>query len=212
MKRILPLLFLFFCSMPVYAGENLLLDDFESGLSPEWRVNQFKGKTVYQIVTDGSTKVLQADSNNTASGLIYQQEFLLADYPVISWRWKIDGIVENGDVAHKQTDDYAARIYIIFQHWFYPMTKSINYIWANKLEKGRIVPSPFTSNSMMIAIESGSSNAGSWQLARRNIVDDYRRAFGVDPPKKAVIAIMTDTENTGGKARAWYDDIWLEKE
>ena len=208
---VLASLLLMLCLQATAADETLLVDDFEQGLSAEWSVKKFSGETAYQVVTDGSSQVLFAVSNASASALIFNQEYLLTDYPVLSWRWKIDGPVEQGDVTHKQTDDYAARIYIIFSHWFYPMTKSLNYIWANKLEKGRVVPSPFTDNSMIIAVESGSGNAGSWQTVRRNLADDFRKAFGSDPPKKFQIAIMTDTDNTGGKARAWYDDIRLEK-
>ena len=211
MKGLLAFLLLF-CSVAfAVADESLLIADFEHGLGPEWSVNIFKGETDYQIVTDGSTSVLLAESHGVASALIYQEEFLLDDYPVISWRWKIDGTVEGGDVAQKRTDDYAARIYIVFPHWFYPKTKSLNYIWANKLEQGRVVPSPYTSNSMMIAVASGSDKVGVWQTVRRNLADDFRQAFGTNPPDKFQIAIMTDTDNTGGKARAWYDNIRLER-
>lgn len=209
---LLTLLLLLFCALPVAAEESLLIDDFEHGLSPDWSVNKFKGNTDYQVVTEGSSQVLQAVSNNAASALIYKQEFLLEEYSVVSWRWKIESIIKHGDATHKQLDDYAARIYIVFPHWFYPNTRSLNYIWANKLKKGSAVPSPFTGNSMMIAVESGPENAGSWQTVRRNIADDFRQVFGMEPPGKWTIAIMTDTDNIGGKARAWYDDIRLEKE
>jgi len=204
-------LLIFVCSSAVAAEKSLLIDDFEHGLSPRWSVKEFQGVTDYQTVADGSNQVLQGVSDGTASALIYQKEFRLADYPGISWRWKIEGIVEKGNSASKLTDDYAARIYIIFPHWFYPSTKSLNYIWANKLEKGSVVPSAYTGNSMMIAVESGPDNVGLWQTVRRNISEDFRQAFGEEPPEKIVIAIMTDTDNTGGMARAWYDDIRLEK-
>lgn len=194
----------------VAAEESLLIDDFEQGLSPQWETKSFKGETQYRVVTDGATRVLQADSNGTASGLIFQREFRVADYPVISWRWKVAGVVEKGDASSKQGDDYSARVYIIFPHWFYPKTKSLNYIWANKLERGRVVENPYTGSAMMIALESGAGKAGSWQTVRRNIVEDYRLAFGTEPPEKGVVAIMTDTDNTGGRARAWFDDIRLE--
>jgi hypothetical protein len=46
---------------------------------------------------------------------------------------------------------------------------------------------------------------------RRNVYEDYRRIFGGEPPEAGAIAIMTDTDNTGGSATAWYDDIELEK-
>ena len=206
------LLLIVVCTVPVGAAEFLMIDDFEHGLSAEWRVMEFKGKTDYQVVPDGTSQVLHAISNGTASGLVYQKDFLIEDFSVVSWRWKIAGVVEKGDAASKLSDDYAARIYIVFPHWFYPNTRSLNYIWANKLEKGSVVPSVYTGNSVMLAVESGPDNVGLWQTVRRNIAEDYRQAFGEEPPNKWRLAIMTDTDNTGGKAKAWYDDIQLEKE
>jgi hypothetical protein len=42
---------------------------------------------------------------------------------------------------------------------------------------------------------------------QRNLLDDYRQAFGEEPPNVGAIAIMTDTDNTGETAVAWYGDI-----
>jgi hypothetical protein len=39
------------------------------------------------------------------------------------------------------------------------------------------------------------------------VLDDYRTAFGDDPPPVNSIAIMTDTDNTDGEATAYYGDI-----
>jgi DUF3047 family protein len=52
-----------------------------------------------------------------------------------------------------------------------------------------------------------NGNAGKWIEEERNLVDDYRRAFGEDPPKVGAVAIMTDTDNTGEQAVAWYGAI-----
>ena len=54
----------------------------------------------------------------------------------------------------------------------------------------------------MVAVESGDGNAG-LDREERNLVEDYRRAFGEDPPKVSAGAIMTDTDNTGEQAVAW---------
>jgi hypothetical protein len=204
--------FVLFSSSAVAADDIVLIDDFEQGLSPEWSVKRFKEETLYQVIAEESTHVLQATSSNSASALIYQQEFSLEDYQVLSWRWKVSDTIKHGDATRKQTDDYAARVYIIFPHWFFLKTKSLNYIWANKIEKGRFVPSPYTGNSIMLAVESGSDRADSWQTERRNIAEDFLTVFGTDPPDTFQIAIMTDTDNTGGRVNAWYDDLTLEKE
>ena len=52
----------------------------------------------------------------------------------------------------------------------------------------------------MIVVDSGDARAGTWQLHERDIVADYRAAFGEEPPPIVGIALMTDTDNTGESA------------
>ena len=206
---LLLLLSLIMLRNPALAQETLLVDDFENGLNPAWTSKSFQGDTLYSIVSSNGEKVLQATSSNAASGLIFERKIDILKYPILSWRWKVENVLERGDARNKATDDYAARIYVTFPHWYYPKTTSLNYIWANRLPKGTSIPSPFTANSMMFAVESGKEKIGQWVSMQRNLVDDYRLAFGKEPPGTAILSIMTDTENTGSKARAWYDDIIL---
>jgi len=196
------------------APRSLLIDDFEHGIRAGWEEKSFKGETVYRVVPDPETKghCLQAEARGTASGLIFRREYDLRDYPVLSWRWRVAGTVAGGDETRKSGDDYAARVYVIFPHWFFPKTRSINYIWANRLPQGEHLPNPFSANAVMLAVESGNANAGRWMAERRNVYEDYRRLFGEEPPQVGAIAVMTDTDNTGGSAMACYDDIRIEGE
>jgi len=194
------------------AAETLPIDDFEQGLAPGWTRKSFAGATSYRVVAAGAGHVLAAASRNAASGLVYRIEYDPRDWPILAWRWKVEKVLAAGDARHKAGDDYPARLYVVFPSWFFPKTKSLNYIWANKLPKGALLPNPFTANAMMFAVESGSERVGEWVEERRNIVADYRRAFGSDPPAVGAIALMTDTDNTGDAVRAWYDDIRLERE
>jgi hypothetical protein len=45
----------------------------------------------------------------------------------------------------------------------------------------------------------------------RNIYEDYKKAFGQEPPMISGVAIMTDTDNTGESAIAYYGDILFRK-
>ena len=150
---------------------------------------------------------IKAESNDSASGLYYEIDYDPGEYPIITWSWKIDHIISKGNAKTKQGDDYAARVYVVFHSFLFWKTRAINYIWANKLPRGEFIPNSYTSNSIMIAVQSGPENAGRWILERRNVVEDYKAAFGEDPPKIEAIAIMTDTDNTGEKAEAWYGPI-----
>lgn len=197
---------------PVAAGPpQRLIDDFERGLGPEWTVKSFKGETGYRVVVDNGNHVLRAESHAAASGLIKKLDLDPRDHPVLSWRWKVAGTIPRGDERTKAGDDYAARIYVIFPHWFFPRTRTLNYIWANQLPKGTFQPNVFVGNAVMIAVESGPEKAGQWLAERRDLVGDYRRAFGEEPPRIGAIAVMTDTDNTGAAAVAWYDDLMLER-
>ena len=59
----------------------------------------------------------------------------------------------------------------------------------------------------MIVVQSGRDKAGKWLEETRNILDDYRKAFGEDPTLIHSVGIMTDTDNTETKARSYYGDI-----
>jgi len=46
-----------------------------------------------------------------------------------------------------------------------------------------------------------------WITEERDVLEDYRKAFGEDPGDVTGVAIMTNTDNIGGQATAWYGDI-----
>ena len=73
--------------------------------------------------------------------------------------------------------------------------------------EGQIVSNPYTDWVQMIPVQSGNANAGTWQIETRDVVRDYRAAFGEDPPAINGIAIMTDADNTKGSATAYYGDM-----
>jgi hypothetical protein len=196
-------------TVAIAAAGEMTLDDFSHGLDPGWKEKSFSGHTVYALVQENGRNCIKATSRNAASGLYHEIAFDPETYPIITWSWKIDAIIPEGDARAKGTDDYAARLYIVFPSFFFWRTKAINYIWANKLAKGQMLPNSYTSNAVMVAVESGPEQTGHWVTEKRNIVEDYQRAFGVRPPKAGAIAIMTDTDNTGGQASACYGPIRL---
>lgn len=208
------LLVFFLLTMPsfVVAADLQIIDDFNSGLNPNWQNKEFSGLTRYNIVVQEGETVLQAQSTAAASALVFEKEYQLHDYPFLSWRWKIKTILPKGDARIKSGDDYPARIYVVFPHWNPLMTRSINYIWANKLPKGTHIPSLYTANSVMIAAQSGLENSGRWVTERHNVLEDYRRIFGEEPPAVGALVIMSDSDDTGGNSVGWYDDIQIEKE
>ncbi len=198
--------------------------------APAWEPLTFKKidkHTDYRLVDKNGVTVMKAESDASASGLIRKMRIDPHKYPIIQWRWHATGVYEKGDVARKSGDDYPARIYIAFEydpdkvgfferakfnmikmiHGEYPPTGAINYIWASSAPKGRVVPNAFTDRVKMIVVESGRERTNTWVSESRNILEDYKAAFGEEPPMIRGIAIMTDSDNTGESAVTYYGDI-----
>lgn len=194
-------------SCNIAGAEEILIDDFSAGLASGWQEKSFSGMTTYQVVREDGRSCLKAQSNGAASGLFYKIDYDPRQYPLLSWSWKIEHVLQHGDVRQKSGDDYPARIYVVFPSLLFWQTRALNYIWDNHLPKGEAVPNPYTSNTMMIAVESGSALAGEWVTEERNVYEDYKRVFGKEPPRVGAIAIMTDTDNTGETAVACYGPI-----
>jgi len=171
---------------------------------------------------------VRAFSSNSASGMIWKGEFDVYEHPMIRWRWKVSNVYIKGNALQKAGDDYPMRIYVMFKydtkdphvkkkfkyglakflHGEYPPYASLNYIWANREHQQRYIPNPFAKEVMMIPLRSGSELAGQWLEEERNILEDYRQAFGEDPPAKASLAFMNDSDNTGESSESWID--WIE--
>ena len=185
--------------------------------------------TSYTLESDGKTFWVKAESRNSASALVREIRVDPKLYPILRWRWRVENIIQKGDERKKEGDDYAARVYVNFRYdpekaslWertqyalaygiygHYPPKGALNYIWANKIERGQVVDSAYTSKSKMIAVESGPERIGEWVSEERNIYRDYVSYFGEDPPDVIAIAIMTDTDNTQEKAVAYYENNML---
>jgi hypothetical protein len=59
----------------------------------------------------------------------------------------------------------------------------------------------------MIVVQSGAQRIGAWVEEERNVYQDYKVAFGEEPPLINGVAIMSDTDNTRERAVAYYGDI-----
>ncbi len=81
------------------------------------------------------------------------------------------------------------------------------YVWASRTYKETIFKDPKWKIVKTVVLENGSKNLKTWREERVNIVDDYKKAFGKNPPSLAKIAIMNDSNNTKEQAISYFDYI-----
>jgi hypothetical protein len=196
-------------------GDSLIIGNFSSGTVVHWESKKFKGQTKYELVELEGTRVLKAESVDSASGLFKQQHIDLHHTPVMNWRWRIENrLGDNINEQAKSGDDYAARVYVIISGGLaFWRTRAINYVWARASPKGKIWPNAFAGDhAIMIALRSSSDQTGTWYSEKRNILADLKQQFGEDIRYIDAVAIMTDTDNAHGKVTAYYGDIYFSKD
>ena len=180
----------------------------------QWEEKIFKGRVNYEVEKTSKDTFISPDSDNTASALYYKIKIDMKKHPILSWRWNVTEFptkIEGDDLKNTRVDDYGGRMYIIFPGFLPTGAKALEYIWTETIPKGTISPSPYSPNLQLIVIERGREKIGKWVSEKRDLYEDYVAAFGVEPKIKAgAIVFMTDSDSTGTKAQALYDDIKIE--
>jgi len=192
------------------------------------KLSRFKKDTEYRLVTDADgLTVVEARSQQSASGLAKTLNINPAEMPWIHWRWQVPRVLSGADNTARDLEDSPVRVIVTFDGDMKKLdvedralaarAKAITgqalpyatlmYIWENKAKLGDIIESPHTSRIKMIVAETGAARSGSWLEYERNIFRDFEQAFGEKPSRILSLGIMTDTDNTGESTTAFYGDI-----
>ncbi|MEI2742285.1 MAG: DUF3047 domain-containing protein [Candidatus Competibacter sp.] len=192
------------------ADEALAVGRFSSGDLTDWQSKSFLGKTRYRFDTKSGQTALFAESQGAASGLYREIRIDLKRTPWLNWSWRVDQVLKGTDERSKDGDDYPARVYVVASGgaalW---KTRSLVYVWSSNQPVGATWNNAFTDNARVMALRSGTQDAGRWVSEKRDIRADFQRLFGRDIDAVDAVALMTDTDNSGQRASAWYGDIYF---
>jgi hypothetical protein len=84
---------------------------------------------------------------------------------------------------------------------------TLMYVASDAAPVGTIVPNPHSSRVTMVVASPAADALDRWQDLSRDLWRDYREAFGESPGRLVAWGMMTDSDNTGGEARARYGDV-----
>ncbi len=187
----------------------------------------FKNNTEYSLVSEDGAVVVQATARNAASFLATKVDFDPHQFPMLSWRWKVKQAIPAANTAEQSKEDAPARIMVAFDgdvsklsakdRFAAKAAQSISgiglpyatlmYVWGGKVALDSITTSSRSARIRMLAVAVDEQGVGRWQTYNRNLVEDFKRAFGEEPGRLMSIEVMTDTDNTGADAQAYYGDI-----
>lgn len=199
------------CSTANADTTDIKLGEFSKGSLKGWETKVFKGQTQYQIKQQGNLKYLSAVSSKGASGLGVRKRIDLTKTPFLNWSWRVDKTLPPLKEKTKAGDDYAARLYVIIDGGlFIWRTKALNYVWSSTPSKGAKWNNAFAPrNARMLSVRDSRNGPGQWLKEKQNVVEDFKSLYGFAPKFIDGVALMTDTDNSGGSAAASYGDIFF---
>lgn len=192
--------------------ETLDIALFSQGQIDGWEERSFKGDTRYQLKSDDAQgTILHALSQGSASVFAKRIKVDLTKTPYINWRWKIDNRLDGVSETTKSGDDFAARIYLVkTDGLFGRKSKAVNYVWSSNQSINTTWGNAYQpKNSKMLAVRGIENKTGEWVSEKRNVALDFRQLFNQKIDTVDLVAIMTDTDNSGLTASASYGDIYF---
>jgi hypothetical protein len=180
--------------------------DLVGGLPEGWQSRGGSAADVYRIEDEpNGNRFVEARSWNSDVQLGTTVSVRPEQLPILSWRWRVWNLPRNADERQVKTMDSAASVYAVFGSRLFP--KVLKYVWSASAPVGATFKHPASSRMAIIVIESGVDHVGEWQKVSRNLLGDYRSAFGTSPGNLIALGIKTDSDSTRSSARADYDDF-----
>lgn len=184
--------------------------------------------TAYRVVKLDGDAVLEAVAHEGGSALHRKIRIDPQRNPILEWRWRVPareaGASPLSEAAHASP---IARVSVAFHgdpekldfadRAHYRLAKALTpnglpyatlvYVWLRDVPAGTILESPYSYRVRLVVVESGEERIGQWVSVRRNVLEDFRRAFDEEPGDIVAVGVMTDAGDDGSARRGYYGDI-----
>lgn len=197
----------------------------------EWHAVHLPGKrpTQYRQESKDGRTALVARADGSASMWRRREARAAHSLGEVEFSWWVQALPVDADVSQADREDASARVLFAFdgdasrlsarnQMQFElartlsgeaPPFATLMYVWDAQAPVGSVIVNPRSDRIRKIVVESGTSGLRQWRSYRRNLTEDFQRAFGEAPGVLQAMAFMTDGDNTQSQLITWYGDIAL---
>lgn len=189
------------------AASHTVLVDFSTVKEPVpqgWELSVTSGEPQLHLVQDNGKQALQMRSDQASFALQKRVRIALQQSPFLVWQWKVTALPKGGDFRRSGADDQAAQLIVAFSS-----NQFLTYIWDSTAPKGLMAsaPAPPFKKIFAVVMQSGAAGLGTWIIERRNLIDDFKRAYGEEPEAIEGIRIQINSQHTQSRAESYWQSI-----
>ena len=224
---------------PPARADDVAIKSFSSAAPGEppavWKFATLPNKvaTRFTIVDLAGARVLKVEADESYGNLVHTLHAKAGEHAALTWRWRVDRLVENADIKTRGGDDAAAKLCVFFAFDAAKLpfgerarltlansatgetvpTETLCYVWDNKLPIDTGLINAFTKRIRFIVLQSGPGKLGQWVAEKRDLSVDYQRMFSDESegkiPEIVGVAVSADADNTRGHGLAYFGDVTL---
>lgn len=150
----------------------------------------------------------------------------------LAWDWRLERPVAGADLRRKAGDDAALKVCAmvdlplsalsLLERLQMRLARSVAgqhlpaatlcYVWDPALAPGTVLPNAYTTRLRWMVLRGQGSPLAQWQTERRDLWEDFQRAFGEPAPAGSplvAVAVGADADNTGGHSLGYVADLVL---
>ena len=190
-------------------------------------VPKLRKPSSFRLVEYGGTTVVEGTADASASGLVQLLDIDPYERPILTWRWRVTQPVAGADTTRREGEDAPVRVMVSFagdvgslpfsDRLFFQQAKALTgievpyatleYVWGGGAPEETVVVNSYTPRIRLILTRSGPYPLDEWVTESRDVVANFRRAFGEKPERVTGIAIYTDADATGTRSQGYFGDI-----
>jgi hypothetical protein len=197
-----------------------------------WTAVRIPGKslTQYGPVNWQGAPAWQADSQASASMWRHPVDLPAELVGEVSFSWWVDRLVAGADLRAPGMGDSPARLVFAFDgdkgrlslkdRMLFDVAEALTgeappyatlmYVWSNQVPPETVILHPRSDRIRKVVVEQGPDGLRQWRHYRRNLAQDFQRAFGEPSGRLLAVALMTDSDNMASSARTWYGDVTVQ--
>ena len=226
------------CGLGLARAEAPLLAPFSTDSqepAPPWQVvgltGQTKPLTRFSVVDIDGMRALRVEANESYGNLVHVLNIVTPGLK-LTWRWRVDKLVEGADLHQKAGDDTALKVCVLFDEPLQNIpfierqalrfaraqtaeplpAATVCYVWDVALPRGTLLSNAFTKRLRYMVLQSGAENQRQWLEERRDVGADFLQLFGAEiglPPPVIGVAVGADADNTHSRSLGFVSDLAL---
>lgn len=169
-----------------------------------WQLKVNSGQADISTSKEDNESILHLKSVKSSFSLERGLDIDPAQTPYLMWRWKVTELPNRGDFRHSSTDDEAAQVLVAFAD-----RRVLSYIWDSTAPKGLMQSASIFPwvHVYSVVCRSGTAEANHWLMERRNVAEDYKKAYGKPAPHVKGLRLQINSQHTAAVAESYFGEV-----